>query len=239
MRRAVTIVLIVSVLLVLEPPTRALASTGYHYTGAQSTARYDGAYAWIEATDPSARANTVDFNANRIMAKNSTSTKWIEVGWAETGWKLVSGVPEQYVYVYDTVSQDWHFYDALAGGHIDVRIVKSSSCNIGDPTCIYIAQIWNHSSGAWENLRSASLPMDRMYVEEFTEVYEDPAQAAAHMEIDRAANDLDWFETDRRYADGSWRLWNTDNTTPGNSTSTYCTDWITPHSRFETFKGAC
>lgn len=212
------------------------AQSGYHYAGAQTTARYDGAYASIEATDPKARAGTTDFNANRIMGKSSSGIEWIEVGWAETGWALVGGVPEQYVYVYDSPSASWHFYNALAGGHIDVRIINNGTC--GTVNTLYTAQLFDHGSGAWSTLRSACLSIDRLYLEEYTEVSMDTTQTFAHMEIDQANNDLGWFETQRKFADGSWRLWSATNTAAGDSNPTqYCTSWITANSEFDTHKG--
>ena len=222
-------------------PTSAIGHTnnsqdGYHYAGAQTTARYDGAYASIEATDPWARAGTSDFNANRIMGKSSSDNEWIEVGWAETGWALVGGVPEQYVYVYDSPSANWHFYNALAGGHIDVRIVNSGAC--GSTNTLYTAQLFDHGSGSWATLRSACLSIDRLYLEEYTEVAIDTNETFYHMEIDRANNDLDWFETQRRFADGSWRSWSAANTSAGDTNPTqYCTRWIIDNSEFDTHKG--
>lgn len=213
------------------------SQAGYHYAGAQTTSRYDGVFAWIEATDPSARAGTSDFNANRIMGKDSTGSEWIEVGWAETGWALVGGVPEQYVYVYDSVSAMWHFYNALAGGHIDVRIINSGGCGSFGNT-LYTAQVYDHSTNSWATLRNACLITDRLYLEEFTEVAMDTTQAFYHMEIDRAANDLDWLDTERRFADGSWRAWDSANTAAGDSNPTqYCTDWFTNYADFDVQKG--
>lgn len=218
--------------LVLAPVDPALAHSGYHYAGAQTTTRYDGVYGWIEVTNAGTRANTADFFANRVMAKNSAGTVWIEVGWAETGWHLVDGLPRQFVYVYDTAHSDWHFYNLVApGGHIDVRIIKATTCSIGDPSCTFHAQLFNHSTGLWQTLHSVILPIDRGYLEEYSEVYEDPNQPAQHMSIDIPNNSLNWFETQRRVADGSWGLW-TGNTSAGDSSTSYCTTWQHQHYQF-------
>lgn len=226
---------------VLPPPGIVLANTtGSHYAGAQSTARYAGVYGWLEITNPGARANTIDFVANRVMAKNATGSEWIEVGWAEVGWELVGGYPEQWVYVYDTVHDQWHFYGGLVvGSHVDVRILSSSSCDPGDPTCVWTAQLFNHGSGLWENLHSVTLPMDYVYLEEYTEVYVDPGQPLVHIAIDNDSNHLDWFETQRRFAAGDWRLWGNSNTFADDSSTVYCTSWTTLYSKFWTYKGSC
>lgn len=220
------------------------AHSEWHHNGAQTTARYDGAYASIEVTNANTRPNTNDFVASRLLAKsNVAGDAWIEVGWAEVGFPGTldpNGLPEQYVYVYDTVHREWHFYNTLCvtSCHVDVRIVKSSSCVIGSPPCVWTAQLYNHTAGAWANLHSVTLPMDRAYLEEFTEVYVDPSQPVTHFAIDLASNDLDWFETQRRFSDGSWNLWVTTNTTTL-AVTPYCIDWITSRYVFEAQNGGC
>lgn len=235
-------------MLLVSMASSVLAHGGYHHNGAVTSTRYDGAQAWIEVTNPTARAGTQDFVVSRIMMKKDPSgpgpeQAWLEVGWAETGCcGLVGGVPEQYVYTFDTAGGGWEFYGALcvtSGCHIDVRIVKDSSCDIGDPTCIWKAQQFNHSTGTWQNLRSVSLPMDRGYIEEYTEIYQDPDfPMSGHIDVDQTYNGLDWFETQRRYSDDTWHLWNSSNTGTG-SVSPYCIDWIANYYEFEAQEGGC
>ena len=225
----------------LITPSSATAHTTYHYTGAQSTVRHDGVYAWINVTNAGARVGTFDFLANRVMGKNAGNNIWIEVGWAEVGWRTDSnGFAAKNVYVYDTVSAAWHFYNVVVeGNHIDVRIVKSSSCDIGDPSCTYYAQLYNHSTDAWQTLRTVTLAMDRMYLEQYTEVYQDPDEPSQHMAIDIPDNSLNWVLTQRRFADGSWLNWGTPNTSAGSSTSTYCTSWTNNYYKWYAYKGSC
>ena len=242
-RRVFTAGFTMCLLLALLLPPPVLAHTGNHHNGAQTSARYDGAYAWIETPNPGVRANTNDFIASRILLKkDSAGSQWIEVGWAEVGWHgLVNGVPEQFVYVYDTVHRAWHFYDALCVGtgcHVDVRAHPSTNCDIGDPSCVWNAQIWNHSLGVWEQLHAVTLPMDRAYVEEFTEVSIDPNNpTSTHLQVDLDFNDLDWFLTQRKFADGTWRDW--DSNTSKQAVAPYCIEWINNYYRFEAQNGGC
>jgi hypothetical protein len=202
----------------------------------------------IETVDTGVRPNTTDFISNRVMAKrlndgNVAGQAWIEVGWAEVGWaNIVNGWPDQMVYVCDTVHDDWHFYGSVctgAGCHIDVRIVPSSSCSIGNTSCTWYAQRWNHSTLVWQNLHSVSLPMDRAYVEEFNEVNNDGANPAPnHLAVDYNNNDMDWVLTQRRYNDGTWLDWSSVNT--GTSRlAPYCVDWIANYSEFTVTLGGC
>lgn len=224
----------------------AVAHGGTHFTGAETTARYDGVYAEIEVADPSVRAGTDDQIKHRIrMTETTSGGAWIEVGWLEYGMNLVSGAPEQYVYVNSSAApQDDFLFGPLsvaAGSHIDVQIVKASSCDIGDPSCTYIAQRWNHSTLAWTTLRSVVLPMDRGYLEEFTKVYQDPSPSfPGHISVDTANNDMDWTQTKRRHQDDSWHLWGTSNTVLTlDDDGSYCSDWINLSYRFEAQNGFC
>lgn len=232
---------LLSIVAIVVSATPATGHSQYHYTGAQSTVRHDGAQAWINVTNAGARLGTSDFVANRIMGKNANSNVWIEVGWAEVGWLTDSnGFPKKIVYVYETQNPGWRYYNTVtAGGHVDVRIVKASSCAIGDPSCTYHAQLFNHSTGAWQTLHSTTLPMDRLYLEQYTEVYIDPAEPAYHMSIDIPDNSLNWVEVQRRFADGSWAVWNAANTSAGNSSSTYCASWTNNYYKWYAYKGSC
>lgn len=244
----VSTLVLAAMLFGLGPPPVQGSGLGYHYTGAYTSSRYDGAYAWIEVVNPTVRPNTLDFVVSRIMAKklndgDVSGQAWLEVGWAEIGWEgLVGGVPEQFVYTYDTVADEWSFYNALCvsdGCHVDVRIIPSASCDIGDPTCVWSAQLFNHSTGTWQNLRSVTLPMDRAYLEEFTEVYMDLDEPmSGHVDLDQSYNDLDWWQTQRRYADGSFVNWNSTATSVV-AQAPYCSDWITNYYRFEAQEGGC
>ncbi len=185
------------------------------HNGGTTTARYDGAQATIEVTNPGVRAGKDEFVASRILAKkDGAGSAWLEVGWAEIGWRdLVNGVPEQFVYTYDTAHNEWELYNSLCvsdGCHVDVRIIKGSTCDIGDPTCTWTAQLFNHSTGTWQNLHSVTLPQDRAYIEEMTEVYIDPdfpLTLEDHIAVDQVNNDLDWSDTQRRYVDSTWNVW--------------------------------
>jgi hypothetical protein len=236
-RLRLAMVVATSIVLFASPVS---AHSGYHHNGAQTTTRYDGAYAYIEVNNTGVRPNTFDFVANRIMLKNSTDSIWLEAGWAEVGWTgLVGGSPQQYVYVYDAYYDEWFFYDDLctsSGCHIDVRIIQAASCDLGDPSCIWRAQLFNHSTGSWETLHSVTLGMDRGYIEEMTEVHI-ASPFVSHFSVD-AANDQDWFLTQRRFSDNTWHNWANSNSVAG-AVAPYCIDWITLYSRFEAQNGGC
>lgn len=87
-------------------------------------------------------------------------------------------------------------------------------------------------------MHSATLPIDRIYLEQMTEVYMDPDEPAAHMSIDIPDNSLNWVEVQRRFADGHWALWNGANTTTGNS-NPYCASWTNDYYKWYAYKGSC
>jgi hypothetical protein len=233
--------------LVLLTAVPVLGHPEYHYQGAVTTSRYDGVYGWIETVDTGARPDTMDFIANRVMAKklegNPSGQAWIEIGWAEVGWaNIVNGWPDQMVYVYDTVHYVWHFYGSVctgAGCHIDVRIVPGSSCTIGASSCTWYAQRWNHSTSVWQTLHSITLPMDRAYVEQFTEVNNDGLNPApGHLAVDYNNNDMDWLLTQRRFSNGSWLNWSSANTGTSEE-APYCINWYANYSEWTVRNGGC
>jgi hypothetical protein len=244
-RAPIALVLVSAMLLIWPSAPSARAHSGDHHIGVYTTSRYDGASAWIEVTNPTVRANTDDFVANRILAKKRTNgpgQAWIEVGWAEIGWAgLVGGVPEQFAYVYDSAHPVWHLYDTLcvsAGCHIDVRIVSDPGCDFGALSCVWSAQLFNHTTGTWQNLHSVRLPMDRAYLEEYTEIHTDPNHPlTGHLEVDQALNEVDW-QTQRRYADGSFRAWS-GTASDTSADAPYCAHWINNRYRFEAQTGGC
>ena len=87
-----------------------------------------------------------DFLIQRVLAKNCDSTRWLEVGWGEVGWRG----DVQYVFTYDSVQNQWLFFDQYpiaAGSRIWVALV-----HVGGGT--WQAQLW--WNGAWQVLSSVN-----------------------------------------------------------------------------------
>jgi hypothetical protein len=127
----------------------------------------------MSVRDPGVRAGTFDFVAARFMAKADTRTgvKWLEAGWAETGW---TGGGRQRIYTFDTNTGRWTFYDRYpirSGDRIWVELVTTQTGP--DPT--WSAWLW--WGGDWHLLTAQPLPLtEHATIEEYVEVYVDPTR---------------------------------------------------------------
>jgi hypothetical protein len=155
-------------------PTPATDSAGYHHLGATSREPQYGVLGRIAVTDPAVRGGTYDFVAARFMAKRDHDgrTDWLEAGWAETGW---AGGGRQRVYTFDTVHNEWTFYDQYPlhpGDRIWIYLITTDTST--KPTW----RAWLWWGDAWHLLTSVGLPLaGGAQVEQYVEVYVDPGRA--------------------------------------------------------------
>lgn len=120
---------------------------GYDWLGGQTNGFNSvGIYGALNVVDPAVPHTSTNFLAHRIMAKSCDSSRWIEVGWAEVSWRSDA----QYIYVYNTVTNTWLFYDQYpisSGSRIYVSLV-----HVGGG--VWQAQLW--WNGVWQTLASAN-----------------------------------------------------------------------------------
>jgi hypothetical protein len=168
------------------PPTgragaAGVGGGGYTHLGATTVGAWAGVSGELTVTDPAVRAGSFDFVAARFMAKQEIpgGTRWLEAGWAEVGW---SGAGRQRVYTFDTASQRWTFYDQFPlrpGDRIAITLTA-------DPGGIWQATVRWH--GTWYPLTSTRLPAGgRATIEEYVEVYRDPARPGAPLAVPQVA----------------------------------------------------
>jgi hypothetical protein len=122
------------------------------------------------------RGGTFDFVATRFMAKAGTplGMKWLEAGWAQTGW---SGAGQQRIYTFDTNTLKWTFYDQYPVKPGDRVWIELATTQTG-ATPEWGAWLWWHD--AWHLLTTQALPIsDHAMIEEYVEVYVDPAREGA------------------------------------------------------------
>lgn len=200
-------------------PVDAVPHSGYHWLGGQTDGYTStGLYGTLNVVDPKIVHGNTDFLANRIMAKSCDSTRWLELGWAEVSWRGDA----QYIYSYNTVQNQWQFFDQYpiaAGSRITVSVV-----NVGNG--VWEAQLW--WNGVWNTLVSVNPGADigcgnEQYVEVYTggtgQHYAFPTitvgdGTANGMRIEKAAN--------------AWHSW--DSTIPMFETNAYEnfeTTWLT------------
>jgi len=84
-------------------------SGGYHYVGPETSQDNRGVWGRNYVVDPSVGHLPVPFQfvAERVYADYSSHDRWMEAGWAEVSWRD----DKQYVYEYDSVTFEWHFFD--------------------------------------------------------------------------------------------------------------------------------
>lgn len=221
------------------PPPHA----GYHWNGYRTNARsYAGGKVEIEVRDPSVDhdlpSGTEEFVANRVLTQTSTTSDWLEVGWAEVSWKDNN----QYVYSYDTEEGTWGFpggYNLTTGSYYAFR-TRNCTVNNDDRQCGEL--FW---SGQWQLIRNSD-PGDcrkpdgaaMCAVEEFTEVFsEDTNTPHPNLTGTSGGNVIDWRNTELRTDAGSWVTW-TAPSEKGTQTA-YDTCPIKAYYRFYAIKGSC
>jgi hypothetical protein len=212
--------------------TPPLPGPGYHHLGATTDGTWSGVVGRMTVRDPSVRAGTYDFVATRFMAKASTAdgVKWLEAGWAETGW---SGGGKQRVYTFDTNTNSWTFYDQYPIADGDQIWIQLSTSQAG-PTPTWTAWLW--WGGSWHLLTQQRLPIgDHATIEEYVEVYVDPA-AGTNIEVPPIEVDNVQLKPDPGAASEYWTD-STAPTTPGVGADSYCLTWQT---RYDTWNaGSC
>jgi hypothetical protein len=191
------------------PGEDAVPTPGYHATGAHTTVNTLAIYGALLISDPGVRRSTTDFFAARFLEAYPSPTRWIEVGWAEVGWRG----DDQYIYVYDTQHNVWHFYDQYPinpGDWIWVELVQCGGTN----WCAYL--YWN---GAWNLLHQADVDfITADWVEEYGEEY---TPDGIHFSLPPS-----WFK-DVKIWTNAWKTWDTSiSTTTINSNPPYDTHWV-------------
>jgi hypothetical protein len=211
-----------------DPPTPA---PGYHHLGATTEGTWSGVLGRVSIRDPGVREGTFDFVATRFMAKADTpdGVKWLEAGWAETGW---SGGGQQRIYTFDTNTGHWTFYDQYpvkSGDQVWIELLATGTA--ASPT--WSAWLW--WSGGWHLLTSQQLPLtDHATIEEYVEVYVDPTRGDS---IGVPSVQVDNVQLERDPS-GAMEPWNgAVDTLPGEGTDGYCLAFQVPYDTWDA--GSC
>ena len=173
------------------PPCEG-GSVGYHHLGARTTQGDEGAYIRLQVTNPEVRRATSDFYCSWIMIDDGVS-RWIQVGWAEVGWRD----DKQYVFVYDTVDNIWHFYDQFLISPGDWVIV---AINYQGGTT-WATWIWWGNNWVLLDVEDIGLGSPPPYTDQFGEVY---TYDGYHFSIGLPA-----FKDTHILLNGAWDLWDT------------------------------
>ncbi|GAA4199973.1 hypothetical protein [Actinocatenispora rupis] len=202
----------------VSPPTED--ATGYRHLGAMTDGTYSAVTGGLTVRDPGVRQGTHDFLATRFMARGdvSGSTRWLEAGWSENGWK--DGA--QHVYTYDTTTMTWSWYGQYEIHDGDRIHLALGSGATGRDGTTWRAWLW--WGDRWNLLAAPTLPFGpRTQIEQYVEVYVDPARGGSYPV---PAVDVDDVTVQPRPGDGftPWR-------DPAVPTTTsppyygYCVDW--------------
>lgn len=86
-----------------------ILDVGYHYAGPETSQDNQGVWGRNYVVDPSVRHSPgpTQFVVERVYANDSSYDNWMEAGWAEHS----SRDDGQYIYEYDSVTQEWHYFD--------------------------------------------------------------------------------------------------------------------------------
>jgi hypothetical protein len=191
-------------------------SPGYHWLGGQTSGYTSaGLLATLHVVDPSVPRlpGYEDFLAHRIMAKSCSSAYWIEIGWAEVSWLD----DQQYVYSYDTATEEWLVYEDYpieAGDEISVALVS-----VGGG--VWEARLW--WNGAWQTLNSVNPGVAiGCGNEQYVEVYSRDTMAFPPIETGGSSSAVMLYP-----ASGSaWEPWDTSvSTISGSNQEDYELDW--------------
>lgn len=157
---------------------RAERVGAYRHLGAVTS---DGGYAGVTGvftvTDPGVRPRSTDFVAARFLAlgRSGGRDQWLEVGWTEDGWRDDA----QYVYTFDTVELTWRYYPRYAvapGDRVALALTAGDTGPHGTPW-----SAWLRWDGRWTLLTTRTLPVDdRATIEQYVEVYVDPARGGTY-----------------------------------------------------------
>lgn len=178
-----------------------------HYTGQQSTGTWRGITATIEVGNPDVVYDTSagGFISQRIIAKLSDDSKWIEIGWAEVAWHQTGAPPvpqpEIYTYVLGDGGPGWLYHGTVTpGSTIGVRI--ESSCSA---TCTWSAKIWQGSS--WLTLRTFSFGAVSQNIEAYNEV--DPGNPCKKHVVLATVPDgkVQWYPVTVKNSSSAWQYW--------------------------------
>jgi len=194
----------------LPPPKPASKRGDYHFLGAKTSQSNVGIISKIQVTDPSVKRHTTNFFAAWIMEHRYGPDRWIQVGWAEVGWRD----DKQYVFAYDTEHNEWHFYDQYPISS-STWIQVSISYRGGTTWAVWLW--WNT---VWVLLDEAEVDFSSPeYADQFGEVY---ISNGRHFYVP----DTSFYGTNL-LVEGSWSSWDTSYpTVEYNADSPYETHWL-------------
>lgn len=174
----------------LPLPKPTPKSGEYHFLGAKTSQGNDGIISQIQVTDPDVPRRSTNFYAAWIMEHRYGPDIWIQVGWAEVGWRD----DKQYVFAYDTEHNEWHFYDQYPispSMWIEVSITYEWGTT-------WAAWLWWGS--VWILLDEADVGFSSPeYADQFGEVY---ISKGRHFHVP----DTSFYDT-HLLVEGSWSLW--------------------------------
>lgn len=195
-----------------RPPSPKPASKrgDYYFLGAKTSQSNVGIISKIQVTDPRVKRPTANFFAAWIMEHRYGPDRWIQVGWAEVGWRD----DKQYVFAYDTEHNEWHFYDQYPispSAWIQVSISYQGGTNWA---------VWLWWNAVWILLDEADVGFSSPeYADEFGEVY---ISKGRHFYIPDTS-----FYDSNLLVEGSWSPWDTSYLTiEYNADPPYETHWL-------------
>jgi len=196
----------------LPPPKPSSKIASYHFLGGKTSESNDGIISKIQVTDPSVERHTTNFFAAWIMEHRYGPDRWIQVGWAEVGWRD----DEQYVFAYDTEHNEWHFYDQYPISP-STWIEVSITYEWGNTWAV-----WLWWSSVWILLDEADVGFSSPeYADQFGEVYISNGRSR-HFYVPATS-----FIDTHLLVEGSWSSWDTScPTIEYNADRPYKTSWI-------------
>jgi hypothetical protein len=197
---------------------RAESGSGYHHLGAMTETGWAGVGGSATVRHTGVRSGSQDFVATRFMARGDVGgqTKWLEVGWSESGWQ--AGGP--HLYTYDTNRNQWAYYDQYKIS--DGMTVWLSLDSDGSTAKGSTWDAWLWWNDEWNLLTAQQLPIgEHTNLEQFVEVYVDPARGGSYPvpRVDVADVQL----LDGTGGDQPWRDGVGTDSAPADAG--YCLDW--------------
>lgn len=178
-----------------QPPYSAASESGDNrFLGAMTSQSTQGIWANIKVANPSVHRGTSDFFVASVMVHQYDPNLWIQVGWAEAGWRD----DKQYVFVYDTEWDQWIFYDQFSISPDDWITVAINT----QGGTKWAAWLWNASIGIWILLQKANLGFSSaQYSSQF-------AEACANEGSEFYVPETSFFLTRILVAE-NWDIWDT------------------------------
>lgn len=254
--RAITMITLVAgaVLLSAVP---ADAHADYHHQQQQGLYRKKGIWWQSEVTNPSVPVfdpvndeSPEHFVAPAWLDEPQTTNscasgtnKWLELGWAERGDRLIplTGQPERFIYAFDSGSCEWD----PAGVRLDVgevvqfAMTPAATCVDGVGQCVWLMQFMRDDGLGWQTFTTTTMWVGNDLVPKLgTE--EQTKAGGVHWQIagSDAGFNIDVYFANLRHGDGTWWEWvpaeltSYSSSTP--STAPYAINYGTQWKRFWT-----